>query len=333
LGRLNKYGTMQVSNFYTDELRDQMLYSELAGSVNDEDARKRFLELSKVEEGHSRFFLSLLKKLGERVPSPPSRLRVKFEALIMRLLGFGLLMRLFEEREAATVVNYLKLFEDKRLDENDRKALKGIVQEEMEHESFFSEKSSLSIVENLRDVLFGMNDGLVELLAAVSGLAGAYQRSFLVAITGIVIGIAGALSMGVGAYVSTKSENELNQNRSLRAQLSRLVFGGQQGREEKETSAKESAVYVGIFYIIGALVPTVPYFMPFSITIDQVASTILAVLALSIAGYMTSIISGVSGRRKVAEMVLLALAAALATYLLGNAIRILTGATVGFFAL
>ncbi|MGC8661140.1 MAG: VIT1/CCC1 transporter family protein [Nitrososphaeria archaeon] len=320
---------MQISDFYIDERRDQMLYSELAHSVRDAAAKKRLLELSRVEEGHSRFFLGLLKKSGQKVPNAPSRTKVRLEAFLMKFLGLGILMKLFEEREAATVVNYLKLFNDNGLSDDDKATLKSIVKDEMEHESFFAEKSSMSIVENLRDVLFGMNDGLVELLAAVSGLAGAYERSLLVAITGLVIGIAGALSMAVGAYVSTKSENELNQNRNLRMELSRIVFGGQQGQGERVTSARESAVYVGIFYIVGALVPTLPYFLPFSVVADQLASTLLAIIALAVAGYLTSIISGVSGRRKVAEMVLLALFAALATYLLGNAIRVLTGITAG----
>ncbi|MCL4344433.1 MAG: VIT1/CCC1 transporter family protein [Nitrososphaerota archaeon] len=320
---------MQVSDFYLDELRDQMLYSELARSVRDEGAKKKLRELSRIEEGHSKFFLSLLKRSGVSVPDAPSRTKVKLEAFLMKLFGLGILMKLFEEREAATVVNYLKLFDEVELNEADRETLKSIVKDEMEHESFFAEKSSMSIVENLRDVLFGMNDGLVELLAAVSGLAGAYERSLLVAITGLVIGIAGALSMSVGAYVSTKSENELNQNRNMRMELSRIVFGDQQGNGEKVSSAKESAAFVGIFYIVGALIPTLPYFLPFSVLTDQFASTLLAVFALAVAGYLTSIISGVSGKRKVAEMVLLALVAALATYLLGNAIRVLTGITAG----
>ncbi|MEM3854939.1 MAG: VIT1/CCC1 transporter family protein [Conexivisphaerales archaeon] len=320
---------MQVTDFYKDELRDQMLYIELARSVRDNDAKKRLTELSKVEESHSKFFLNLLKGSGTSIPKAPSKVKVKIEALLMRLLGFNLMMKLFEEREASTVVNYLKLFNERGLSEGDKDTLKSIVKDEMEHESFFAEKSSMSIVENLRDVLFGMNDGLVELLAAVSGLAGAYERSILVAITGLVIGIAGALSMSVGAYVSTKSENELNQNRNLRLKLSKIVFGSQQGIGERVTSAKESATFVGIFYIVGALVPTLPYFLPFSVMVDQLTSTLFAILALAVAGYLTSIISGVSGKKKVTEMVLLALGATLATYLLGNAIRILTGITAG----
>ena len=320
---------LEIEDFYRDELKDKMIYSELSKLIRDSEAKRKLMELSEIEEGHSRFFLDLIKRLGRRVPDPPSRTAARLEAIFMWLFGLNIMMKLFEEREAATVVNYMKLFREGWLSEGDREQLKKIVQDEMEHESFFAQKSSLSIVENLRDVLFGMNDGLVELLAAVSGLAGAYQRSLLVAITGLVIGIAGALSMSVGAYVSTKSENELNQNRRLRMELSSMVFGVRQEQVERGTSARESAVFVGIFYIIGALVPTAPYFLPFSVLIDQIASTALAVAALAIAGYLTSILSGVSSWRKVAEMVLLALAAALTTYLLGSVIRILTGITAG----
>jgi len=48
----------------------------------------------------------------------------------------------------------------------------------MEHESFFKTKTESAFLKNLRDILLGINDGLIELLAAVSGFVGAYAVGF-----------------------------------------------------------------------------------------------------------------------------------------------------------
>jgi VIT1/CCC1 family predicted Fe2+/Mn2+ transporter len=68
----------------------------------------------------------------------------------------------------------------------------------------------------VRDVVFGANDGLVSILALVAGVFGAYENSQLVLITGIAGAIAGTVSMGAGAYVSAKSEQEVTSKEQRR---------------------------------------------------------------------------------------------------------------------
>lgn len=58
----------------------------------------------------------------------------------------------------------------------------------------------------VRDLVLGFNDGIVSVYALVAGLAGAGFAARSVAVAGLAAILAGALSMGLGEYVSTKSQ-------------------------------------------------------------------------------------------------------------------------------
>ncbi len=73
----------------------------------------------------------------------------------------------------------------------------------------------------LRDVVFGANDGLVSILALVIGVYGAITESYPILIAGIAGAVAGAISMGAGAYLSSKSEKEVTEKESERKGIRR----------------------------------------------------------------------------------------------------------------
>jgi VIT1/CCC1 family predicted Fe2+/Mn2+ transporter len=68
----------------------------------------------------------------------------------------------------------------------------------------------------VRDVIFGANDGLVSILALVAGVYGAITESQPILIAGVAGAVAGAISMGAGAYLSSKSEKEVTERESDR---------------------------------------------------------------------------------------------------------------------
>ncbi len=61
----------------------------------------------------------------------------------------------------------------------------------------------------IREFIFGFNDGLVSTLALVAGLTGAVLEREVIIIAGIASAIAGAISMALGAYISSKSQKEV----------------------------------------------------------------------------------------------------------------------------
>lgn len=60
----------------------------------------------------------------------------------------------------------------------------------------------------VRDIVLGFNDGLVSVFAIVAGLVGAGFQAGGVLAAGLAATVAGALSMGIGEYLSTKSQAE-----------------------------------------------------------------------------------------------------------------------------
>jgi len=73
----------------------------------------------------------------------------------------------------------------------------------------------------VRDIIFGANDGLVSILALVAGVYGAITESHPILIAGIAGAVAGAISMGAGAYLSSKSEKEVTEKESDRKGIKR----------------------------------------------------------------------------------------------------------------
>lgn len=70
----------------------------------------------------------------------------------------------------------------------------------------YTDKFHLQGGELIRQVTFGMNDGVVSIFALLAGVAGAGQDTRTILITLFAASIAGALSMAAGEFISGKSE-------------------------------------------------------------------------------------------------------------------------------
>jgi len=66
---------------------------------------------------------------------------------------------------------------------------------------------------NLRDVMLGLNDGLVASFAVTSGVAGAFSNNpSVVIMAGLAEMLGGAVSMGLAAFISARSQIEFYQS-------------------------------------------------------------------------------------------------------------------------
>lgn len=61
----------------------------------------------------------------------------------------------------------------------------------------------------MRDIILGVNDGLVSTFLLVAGVVGGGLTATQVLLTGIAGALAGMISMGVGEYLATKSQEEV----------------------------------------------------------------------------------------------------------------------------
>jgi VIT1/CCC1 family predicted Fe2+/Mn2+ transporter len=204
--------------------------------------------------------------------------------LACRLLGTTGIHLVLEAIEVHGVRKYLSLwalYKDQPLGN----ALKGILMDEFKHEDVLVSQLTERKInpERIRNVFLGLNDGLVEILGAVSGFFGAFGDAVTVLIAASTTAVAGSISMAAGAYAALNSEKEVRTTEFLRKQ-----FLGEDAGPQMEERPLTSAVVVGCSYFLGALVPVLPVLLGaqtalFSIltagSIVVVVSTLLAFLS------------------------------------------------------
>jgi VIT1/CCC1 family predicted Fe2+/Mn2+ transporter len=74
------------------------------------------------------------------------------------------------------------------------------------------ERQRLENQRNIREVVFGAQDGILTTLGIVTGFSSASPDRAAILLTGFLSLLVGAISMGVGEYLGGKSEREVVQN-------------------------------------------------------------------------------------------------------------------------
>jgi VIT1/CCC1 family predicted Fe2+/Mn2+ transporter len=90
----------------------------------------------------------------------------------------------------------------------------------------------------IRDVVFGFNDGLVTGIGFVVGVTSSLVTAPLVLLTGLAMAAAASLSMAIGAYLSTKSQNEFFQGEIQRERREIEELPGKERQEVDEILAE-----------------------------------------------------------------------------------------------
>lgn len=84
---------------------------------------------------------------------------------------------------------------------------------------------------SLREVVFGLEDGIVSTLGAITGIAAGTQDIFIVILSGFVIIFVESLSMAAGTYLSSKSEHEVEE-RMLKEEAQEIEYKPEQETDE-----------------------------------------------------------------------------------------------------
>ena len=348
--------------FYLGEEHDWLTYSRLALRSRDPDTAALLKRIAGMEKRHARFWENVLARRNASLPPVrPPRWRLFLLRQLQRWVSPVLLVAALEMGETSAVEDYHRIWQSGLLDADECKALRGIILDELEHESAFRRQTRAAGFGNVRDFVLGMNDGLVEILGAVTGLSAAYAgKPLLVAVSGLIVGIAGAMSMGIGAFISVRSQRQVNQGTRQRMEVlfdvaprraveeyrDRLIDSGvpdaiseqvaQTVGENRESLSRlllqdvtenewRSAMFTGVAYLFGVLFPVLPYFIADSSSAALVGSVFFAGLALAVVGGFVALLSGISLRTKILEMVITGLGAAGLAWLFGMLMQSLFG--------
>ncbi|PUA32174.1 MAG: hypothetical protein B7O98_05745 [Zestosphaera tikiterensis] len=212
----------QAINSLINELEAVTVYAYLSKRVKQAELAEKLLKLAEMEGNHVRFWVDFLRRRGvDPTNFKVSKVKITFLKLIQKLLGISLTVKLLENDENKAVSTYSAMLNSTELTPEEKEGIKRILEDELIHEAELEvvEDRLANFIEHVRDIVLGMNDGLVEILSVSAGLAGAYVNPLYVAIGGSLVGVGGALSMGIGAYISVKSHREVKESLINRIRL------------------------------------------------------------------------------------------------------------------
>lgn len=308
-------------NLILDELFDLSLYTALRETTADVETRKTLEELVRVETEHLAFWRKFFSLPLEDL-DVGRRLKLQFILFACRLFGQTGVHLVLEAIEVYGVRKYLLLWKSYRgrpLGE----ALTGVLRDEFKHEDVLVTQLTERKInaEKIRNIFLGLNDGLVEILGAVSGFFGAFGTATMVLIAACTTAVAGALSMGAGAFLALNSEQEVKRTEVLKKE-----FLGEAGTaaamDERPLS---SAVVVGLSYFLGALVPVSPVLAGATNAIPSVIVAGLIILGVS---SILAFLSGMHVRRRILLNLVIMAAAVSISYGIGSLARAVWGITV-----
>ncbi len=170
------------------------------------------------------------------------------------------------------------------------------------------EKIKQHIEDYLSEFVYGGIDGAVTTFAVVAGATGARFDLKIILVLGFANLIADGFSMGVGSYLSTKSELELKQKR------------GQSIADEPSPVINGFMTYIA--FILVGLVPLLAYVFDFSFGLGEDKVFLVSILSTAVAfwgiGLLKSRVAKTPVIRAVFETVSLGLIAAVLAFALGD---------------
>lgn len=168
----------------------------------------------------------------------------------------------------------------------------------------------------LREFVYGGIDGAVTTFAVVAGATGARFDTTVILVLGFANLIADGISMGVGSYLSTKSERELLEKK------------GESTADEPSPVINGVTTYIS--FLLFGLIPLLVYAIDalFSLELDNLftIATALTASAFIIIGLLKSRVAQTPVVRAVMETLILGALAAGSAYVLGDYLeRFITG--------
>jgi VIT1/CCC1 family predicted Fe2+/Mn2+ transporter len=152
-------------------------------------------------------------------------------------------------------------------------------------------------------IVLGLADAVVEISGIHAGSLGIYGRTELAGLAGIIAGLAASIAMASAAYA--------------------------QAKQGFEGSAKWSAIYTGVSYMITAVLLALPYFLTPNMAGALGTSLVIGVVLVAAMTFYDTVISGRRFMRQFAEISGIILAASLALFIIGTVVGQVLGIRIG----
>ncbi len=284
----------RVAGFQRDEITGHILYGRLAGVVKDANNASVLRDMSVAEKGHYDFWRSVSGK-----DEAPYRGLVFFYYWCARVLGLTFALKLMEKGEKAATEGYRSVAHI--IPEAEK-----IGADEEAHEDALMAMLDEERLAYMGSIVLGLNDALVELTGTLAGLTFALRNGPLVAISGIITGIAAAFSMAASDYLASKADGD--------------------------PRAAKSALYTGVAYLVTVVLLVMPY-----LVLPRDGSWIFVSLAITLAiavgiiaafNYYLSVAKDLDFKRRFGEMAGISLGVSAFSFGVGLVVRAVFGIDV-----
>lgn len=287
----------ELKHFQRSELTDYYLYLKLAKREKDDYNKKVLKNIANDELVHYQFW-----KKVTGVELKPYRWHLWFYYFISVIFGITFGIRLMEKGEDNTQSDYRKYLG--KIENIDK-----LIEDEENHEDALIVSIKEEKLNYVGSMVLGLNDALVELTGTLAGLTFALANSKIVAFSGLITGIAAALSMASSEYLSTK-------------------------QEESQSKALKSALYTGVAYIFTVIFLILPFmlvpgnisFNIFGLNIPSIFLALLitiCVVILIILGFTfyISVAKNLNFKKRFWEMITISLGVAVLSFLVGYLVK------------
>jgi VIT1/CCC1 family predicted Fe2+/Mn2+ transporter len=278
----------KILQFQQTEITEYHIYKRLAKRIRSQENAKI---LDQIAEDELRHYQGWKKYSNEDIE--PRWFMVWFYTAISLVFGFTFGVKLMEQGEETAQGNYAAV-------SSEIPEAAKYQSEEDDHEVKLINMLDEERLQYAGSVVLGLNDALVELTGALAGLTLALQNVKLIALSGLITGIAASLSMAASEYLSTRSE-------------------------ETTKHPVRAAIYTGIAYIVTVALLVLPYLLFENYILDLVIALTTAVIIIAIFNYYISVAKGESFRARFMEMAGLSLGVALFSFIIGYFIRLWLG--------
>jgi len=273
-----------------NELDSHHIYRRLSRLMDNEVNRDVLARISEDELRHYVFLRGLTSEDLE-----PNTAKISWYIFLARVLGLTFAVKLMErgEEEAQKAYGSLK---------GSIPGVRGLIEEEETHEKNLIDMIDEERLEYVGSIVLGLNDALVELTGTLAGLSFAFQNNRLIALSGLITGIAASMSMGASEYLSIRAEEGKN--------------------------AFRASLYTGAAYILTVVLLVTPFFVFNSYLMSLPVTLILGVLVIMAFNYYVSVAKDLSFRKQFSEMAGISLGVSALSFIVGALVKIFLGVEI-----
>src|SRR3989338_196513 len=272
---LNNNTKNLLLHFQCNEITEYYVYNRLSRLARGEN--KKIIQ--KIADDEKRHYQMLYDQT--KIEVKPSRWLIFKYIMLSRIFGLTFAIKLMEKGEEIAQATYERV-------KDSAPPIKVLLADEHRHEKDLVDMIEEEKLNYMGSVVLGLNDALVELTGALAGLSFVLQNTKLIALAGLITGIAASFSMAASEYLSTKSEGNKN--------------------------SLKSALYTGLAYIVTVLFLIFPFLVLADYRWALAWTLINAIAVIAVFTYFSAVTKDLRFKKLFSEMFIISMGVAVFSF-------------------